>query len=67
MTTRSVHSDAKAWLKLEALATGLAYGTRLCWASVCLVGSFRPYDLGALYWGRVPQLRTDTCGIAAFL
>jgi hypothetical protein len=49
----------------EALALGLAYGTGLCCANVCLVASFQPTDLSAPYWKDVPGLRTDTCGIAA--
>jgi hypothetical protein len=54
-------------LVLEALAFGLAYGAGLCWASVCLVGSFRISELSAPYWAGIPGLRTDTCGEAAFL
>jgi hypothetical protein len=54
------------WLAVEALAAGLAYGAGLCWASVCLVASFRPDGLGAPYWWDVPGLRTDTSGIIAF-
>ena len=52
---------------LEALTLGLAYGVGLCWASVCLVASFRPTDLSTPYWKYMPELRTDTCGIAALL
>jgi len=55
------------WLTVEAAAAGLAYGAGLCWASTCLLASFRPNDLGAPYWSGLPGLRTDTCGIAAFL
>ena len=54
------------WLVLEAVATGLAYGAGLCWASVCLLGNFRPSDLDVPYWSGVPHLRSDTCGILAF-
>jgi hypothetical protein len=54
------------WLTLEASATGLAYAMGLCWAGVALVASFRPGDLSAPYWGEVPTLRADTCGITAF-
>jgi hypothetical protein len=54
-------------LLLEAVAVGLAYGGGLCWASVCLLASFRPNNLGAPYWSVIPHLRTDTCGIAAFI
>jgi hypothetical protein len=58
---------ARYSLALEALAFGLAYGAGLCWASVCLVGSFRDSELSAPYWAGIPGLRTDTCGEAAFL
>jgi hypothetical protein len=54
-------------LGLEALTFGLAYGAGLCWASVCLVGSFRDSELSTPYWAGIPGLRTDTCGEAAFL
>lgn len=52
---------------IEAGATGLAYGAGLCSASACLVASFRPEELSAPYWSGLPGLRTDTCGIAAFV
>ena len=51
---------------LESVTAGLAYSAGLCWASVCLFASFRPDSLGAPYWSAIPNLRTDTCGIAAF-
>jgi hypothetical protein len=54
------------WLALEALMAGLAYSAGLCWASVCLVASFRPGNLSAPYWRGLPGLRSDTCGIGAF-
>jgi hypothetical protein len=54
-------------LAAEAAAAGLAYGAGLCWASTCLLASFRPGELGAPYWSGLPRLRTDTCGIVAFL
>jgi hypothetical protein len=54
-------------LALEALTFGIAYGAGLCWASVCLVGSFRDGELASPYWAGLPGLRTDTCGEAAFL
>jgi hypothetical protein len=66
MRSRPVRGGTSRWLALEALATGLAYGAGLCWASVCLLASFRPGDLSAPYWTGVPELRTDTCGIMAF-
>lgn len=56
-----------AWLAVEAAAAGLAVGALLCWASTCLVGSFRPLDLADPYWRVVPWLRTDTSGFAAFI
>jgi hypothetical protein len=52
---------------LEALTFGVAYAAGLCWASVCLVGSFRDGELPAPYWAGIPHLRTDTTGEAAFL
>jgi hypothetical protein len=55
------------WLTAEVAATGLAYGSGLCWASTCLLASFRPNHLSVPYWSALPGLRTDTCGIAAFL
>jgi hypothetical protein len=62
----SVHLGERRWSVLEAWATGLAYGGGLCWVSVCLVGSFRPADLGDPYWSALSHLRTDTTGIGAF-
>ena len=53
-------------LALEASAAGLAYTAGLCWASVCLLASFRPDDLSTPYWRGVPGLRSDSCGILAF-
>ncbi len=52
---------------IEGTATGAAYSAGLCWASTCLVAGFRPADLRLAYWSALPYLRTDTCGIAAFL
>lgn len=51
---------------VEAAAAGLALGSGQCWASTCLVASFRPGNLADPYWKYLPDLRTDTCGIAAF-
>lgn len=67
MRSRPVRGATSRWLAFEASAAGLAYGAGLCWASVCLVASFRPGDLRTPYWRDVPGLRTDTCGIVAFL
>lgn len=44
-----------------------AYGSLLCWASTCLVGSFRDQDLSGPYWSGIPGLRTDVSGFAAFI
>jgi hypothetical protein len=52
---------------VEAVALGLAYGAGLCWASTCLVASFRVADLALPYWSAVRGLRTDTCGAAALI
>jgi hypothetical protein len=54
-------------LAIEAVAVGLAYGGGLCWASTCLVASFRLQLLADPYWSAVPGLRTDTCGALAFV
>ena len=67
MRSRPVRGGTDPVLVLEALTAGLAYGAGLGWASVCLVGSFRPAGLSAPYWRGVPGLRTDTCGIVACL
>ena len=58
---------ADAWLAVEAVAAGLAFGSLLEWASTALVGSFRPQYLADPYWRGVPWLRTDTSGFAAFI
>jgi len=63
---RPVTGQQRHWLAVEALAFGLAYGAGLCWASVCLLASFRPAGLSAPYWSAVPDLRSDTSGILAF-
>ncbi len=52
---------------IEAAAAGLAYSAGLCWISASMVASFRPANLSLPYWSAVPALRTDTCGIAAFV
>lgn len=56
----------KDYLMLEALAFGLAYTAGLCWVSVCILASFRPSDLSAPYWSRIPGLRSDTFGVLSF-
>ena len=66
MTSRPARGGTSRWLALEAVTTGLAYGAGLCWASVCLVGSFRPGNLSAPYWSSLPTVRTDNTGIVAF-
>lgn len=58
---------ADRWLPVEAAAFGLAYGASLCWASVCLLGSFRADDMSAPYWNQIAGLRSDTAGVLAFL
>jgi hypothetical protein len=55
------------WLALEAAMAGLGYAAALCWASVCLLASFRPDRLSSPYWSDLPHLRSDTSGIAAFV
>jgi hypothetical protein len=51
----------------EAVATGLAYSSLLCWATTAIVGSFRPQFLPAPYWQAIPWLRTDSLGVLAFV
>jgi len=55
------------WLALEAAMAGLGYAAALCWASVCLLASFRPDRLSNPYWSGIPYLRSDTSGIAGFV
>ena len=66
MSYKRVLRRRGSWFMIEALTFGLAYGAGLCWASVCLLASFRPDGLSDPYWGRIPGLRTDTSGIIAF-
>ncbi len=54
-------------LALEAALAGAGYAAALCWASVCLLASFRPDSLGNPYWSAFPHLRSDTTGIAGFV
>lgn len=54
------------WLAIEALTFGLAYAAGLCWASVCILASFRPNGLSSPYWSSVPTLRSDTSGVLSF-
>lgn len=64
----SLGVDRARWrLAVEAVAVGLAYGAGLCWASTCLVASFRLHLLADPYWSALPGLRTDTCGALAFV
>jgi hypothetical protein len=67
MRGRAVLGGTSPRLALEVATAGLAYGAGLCWASVCLVASFRPGELSVPYWHGLPGLRTDTCGIVAFV
>jgi hypothetical protein len=53
-------------LAIEALTFGLAYAAGLCWASVCILASFRPNGLSSPYWSSVPSLRSDTSGVLSF-
>ena len=57
----------RTWLAIEAATAGLGYAGVLCWTGVCLVASFKPWDLGLPYWQGVPGLRTDTCGFISFV
>jgi hypothetical protein len=58
--------QSRRWLMVEASAAGLGAAALLCWASVCLLASFRPKGLPTPYWSGLSHLRSDTCGIAAF-
>jgi len=55
------------WLALEAATAGVGYAAALCWASVCLLASFRPDRLSNPYWSGIPHLRSDTSGIVGFV
>lgn len=67
MTYNSCGQMQNRWFVVEGVSFGLAYGASLLWGSVCLVASFRPYDLSAPYWSDVPNLRSDTSGIVSFI
>lgn len=54
-------------LAIESLMFGMAYGAGLCWSSVCMLACFRPDILSMPYWSGIRHLRSDTCGILAFL
>jgi hypothetical protein len=64
---RVIRARPGRWLALEAAMAGTGYAAVLCWASVCLLASFRPDHLSSPYWTGIPQLRSDTSGIAAFV
>lgn len=66
MTYKYVIRRQNRWFVIEVLTFGLAYGAGLCWASVCLLASFRPTELSAPYWSAIPSLRSDTAGVLAF-
>jgi len=66
MTSRAAPRKWSGGRVVEAAAAGLAYGAGLCWASVCLLASFRPRELSNPYWADIPHLRADTSGIVAF-
>jgi hypothetical protein len=66
VSDRPVTGGQRHSLATEALTFGLAYGAGLCWASVCLLASFRPADLSDPYWSAIPHLRADTSGVLAF-
>jgi len=51
---------------IEAAAWGLAVSCGFCWASACLVATFRPQQLARPYWPALSGLRTDTAGALAF-
>jgi len=53
-------------LALESAAFGVGYTAVLIWSGTALVASFGQGQAGP-YWPAIPQLRTDTTGIIAFL
>jgi hypothetical protein len=65
--SRAIRRWPGRWLALEAALAGAGYAAALCWASVCLLASFRPDSLSNPYWNGIPQLRSDTSGIAGFV
>jgi hypothetical protein len=67
MISRPIRCGANRRLAVEAATTGLAFGSGLCWATTCLVASFRPHDLADPYWHGIRGFRTDTCGFVAFI
>lgn len=66
MNYKAVAHRQRRMSVVEAVTFGLAYGSGLYWASVCLVGIFRPDRLSDPYWDAIPHMRTDTSGIVAF-
>jgi hypothetical protein len=63
---RYISGRQSRWLAVEAMTFGLAYGAALWWIGVCMLGSFRPAELGTPYWSGIPGLRSDTSGVLAF-
>ena len=66
MRGRTFPDGTTGGLALEALATELAYAAGMCWASVCLLASFRPSELSAPYRPGLPGLQANNCGMAPF-
>ena len=66
MSRKDSFYQERARLVIESMMFGLAYGAGLCWASVCLLASFRPDILAMPYWSGIRYLRSDTCGVLAF-
>jgi len=66
-TEHAFRRKIRRGLAVEAAIAGIAYGSLLCWVTTCLVGSLHGSELSKPYWPDIPKLRTDTCGIAAFL
>jgi hypothetical protein len=65
MTQHAAASSATRTL-VETAATGVALASGLVWFGSCLVGSFRPAELGRPFWPSAGGPRTDTTGVVAF-
>lgn len=65
--TLGVPGFQRARLVVEAVIFGVAYSSILCWVTTCIVASFRVANLATPYWNAIRDLRTDTCGAAAFM
>jgi hypothetical protein len=51
---------------VESVTLGLGYAAVLIWGGAALVAAFSPYEVYP-YWPAIPNLRTDTSGVLAFI